>query len=562
MWILIIKHLVSRVVRYFRTHRSAKLITAFLFGAVFCGIGFGVYLFFREGFSYIGRDSYFGRALLYYLYEMYFVLFMTLVVLNAVITGLFGLYKNGNNSWIMSSPRYGLLPQYVYIRTCLNSLWPFFVIVIPFLISIKYSGGLSTWHLLGMFLASIVLTIMIVSLVFIVINLAGMAAGYVDSRFSGSFLSFKRLAAIVVLIISVFLFFIWRYSIDLDLVKILGAENLVQREADISAVSRHFAVLPTHLLASIIWHSQFEPGSALAIDYIVLSVLAGLAIAIWWRLAGRLLPLWQQLQAGHSPPSGSAQRGYAGPKRRLRFRGIGERALLKKEAVVTLRNSRGLFWFGFLFSIWLLQTAINTALSKNIDRYALELIDLPVLVQVLEFMTAAYFIAAFVLRFAFPSFSAERKSVWVIACAPIDMKKVYRAKLVFYCLAFLVLGLSVSYINLAVLDLSLKATVWFAALLATTIVFITVLGVSLGAIFPNFDTDDPSSLSTSLPGLGFILFALVYSALGGAVYYLSMAGSFSFLIAVFLVISLAIIWWLLRFAPRALNRLDFVKTVH
>jgi hypothetical protein len=41
---------------------------------------------------------------------------------------------------------------------------------------------------------------------------------------------------------------------------------------------------------------------------------------------------------------------------------------------------------------------------------------------------------------------------------------------------------------------------------------VTLYGLALGALFPNFETDDPEILSTSFPGLTFIFTSVMYGA--------------------------------------------------
>jgi Zn-dependent protease with chaperone function len=51
------------------------------------------------------------------------------------------------------------------------------------------------------------------------------------------------------------------------------------------------------------------------------------------------------------------------------------------------------------------------------------------------------------------------------------------------------------------------------------ILFLVTFGLGLGAIFPNFDSDDPEVISTSLPGLAFIFGSLFYGGVGAYLFY-------------------------------------------
>jgi hypothetical protein len=56
-------------------------------------------------------------------------------------------------------------------------------------------------------------------------------------------------------------------------------------------------------------------------------------------------------------------------------------------------------------------------------------------------------------------------------------------------------------------------------LFVTTIIFIVTFGLSLGALFPNTETDDPEAISTSMSGLFFTASSLGYGALSAWILY-------------------------------------------
>lgn len=163
------------------------------------------------------------------------------------------------------------------------------------------------------------------------------------------------------------------------------------------------------------------------------------------------------------------------------------------------------------------------------------------------------------MRFALPSFSTEQKTAWIIASAPVDLGKLFWSKFWFYSAIFLALGLGVSVLNFSLLGLSFASIGISIFLFAIAIIFVTTLGLALGAIFPNFDTDDPQALSTSLPGLAFTLGSLGYGAIGAVLLYNSaIIGSVVYLVW-FLILSLATIAILLYKAPNAIRNIEFIR---
>jgi hypothetical protein len=75
-------------------------------------------------------------------------------------------------------------------------------------------------------------------------------------------------------------------------------------------------------------------------------------------------------------------------------------------------------------------------------------------------------------------------------------------------------------VNASILGISLLQEGTFLLLLAAMIACVTTFGLSIGALFPDTESDDPERVSTSLPGLGFTFISLAYAGLGTWFYYL------------------------------------------
>ena len=282
-------------------------------------------------------------------------------------------------------------------------------------------------------------------------------------------------------------------------------------------------------------------------------------VSTWWLISPKLINVWSAFKTSHQPRESRNKVTKIRAKKPARFTGGIYNSFITKEAIVFFRNSRGLMWFSFLLFFWLIQTLININLSENIQNYQLSFASTPVLIQVMQLLTAVYFISAFALRFVFPSFSQEQKTVWILASAPIDWKKIFYAKLVFYNLIFIFLGLLIAYVNLNTLALSMTAIAEIMILFLAMIIFIITLSLSLGMIFPNFETDDPSALGTSLPGLGLIFTSLIFGSLSAWTLYLKLIGFtdifyYGFILLLFLAVAM-----LIFFAPRRYATLDKVK---
>ena len=215
-----------------------------------------------------------------------------------------------------------------------------------------------------------------------------------------------------------------------------------------------------------------------------------------------------------------------------------------------------MLWLGFLLTIWLIQTSLNLLAKSNAETYNANLSSVFSLVQAIQAATVVYFIASFVLRFAFPSFSMEKKTAWIIASAPLSLSSLFWAKFLFYGVIFGALGVLTGVLNAFALPFSVAGSLF--VFIAAAIIFLTALGITLGALFPNFETDDPETLSTTLPGLAFIMLAFLYGAGGAWIIYNAFASGTPFALLLFEAASLIGAVILSVIGARSLKRVEFV----
>ncbi len=561
MFILFWHHYWRGLLHYFRTRRTAKIITISLFGLVFTAVGIGIFLFFREGLSYIKADSYFGQALSYFVYEMYLIIFIALVVMSALINGIFRWFKRGHDSWLMGSPRFDLLPKHVFVTVCLESLWPFLVIVIPLVFALDRVFPVSGSGAALIAIGAICLVVFMAGSTMFLLAGSGTVLRLLALKWPRFRLSLRKLAFLVMVIMGLALWFVWRHSIDADLVRMFHAQDLARGSAGLDMIRDNFLVFPSHFLASALFSWQ-SGNSLLMLMYVAALLFLAAAVTVaWWIVSPWLLPLWVEMQAGTAVPTGGKTAVRTAHGVNFTFRGGLGRALFGKEAIVFFRNTRGIMWFLFLVVIWLIQAAVNLTVSRNTKAYELEFATLPAIIQIMQYLTAVYFVSAFVLRFALPSFSAERRTAWLLASAPVNWRRVYLAKLAFFSLAFVAIGMVIGYANIAILDIPTGTAMISYITFLGAILFITTLGLSLGLMFPNFDTDDPSALGTSLCGLGFIFGSLVYGAIGAGVLLFTFSGAAYWPVIGFWAVTAGLILLLIKIAPQRLERIDFVRNL-
>lgn len=548
----------QKIKKFFSTKGTAKLITLACFILLFAVLGWGIYLFFVEGFSYINSYPFFAQAITLYSYEIYLLFIFLLVVISSFISSIFSLFKKQENDWIMATPSYKVFPGLIFINTLFGSLWPLVIIVLPSLLAAHTIFGLKGFPLLFSLLTIIFLTIFTVSIMLLITLIVSKSLQILSSLCKVELLNFKNLITGIMILIFTGCVLVWYQSFSVDLVSLFKAQNLEATSSSVVRISNNFIYSPTHPVAKTIY--EFQTGNVAGGYYYAFIVLfmTVVALSFLWLATEWFLSIWQRLQEGTFTAETQIKEREK-RKSTTRLGGSPTTVLFKKEILVTRRNARDLLWFGFLLFIWLIQTGVNLVLSENITKYGIDTDLFPVIAHVLQFLTGVFFISAFVLRFAFPSFSMEKDTAWILGSIPINRSGIFWSKLLFYLPLFLVIGIFIGYTNLLILEFSLTASVVAFALFASALAFVIVLGVTLGAMFPSFETDDPSILSTSLPGIGFIIGVLTYGALGAFLLFKNLTANTFWPLLLFLITTYVVMGILMYIASASLRSMEFVK---
>ncbi|MCF7843679.1 hypothetical protein K9M47_02145 [Candidatus Gracilibacteria bacterium] len=546
---LLLSFEIGKTAKYFKSKPLAKLITTFLFILVFVFIGVGIYHFFVSGFRYINAEDVveIRSALTLFLYEIFLLLIAGIVIFSSTISGIFNLFRNDYNNWIISTPGYTLLPKLVMIRSLFSSAWPLLVMFLPMVLALN-----KVYHLGFLSIATILLSVFIflISLNAITLSLVVIICQtyyLVSRKISMVKFHFGGLVGILLFFFTIVLAILWKIVSSIDLVKLFKAEE-IEGTLSIFTIGDYFRYLPTHPLAMEIsnWQSgQFE--SAI-LNFATIVVTAVVLVFIWIYVSKLSYKLWQKLQEGTF--GGEIKNtSISVVKKAYTFSGGKIMAVFKKEALISSRDYKGILWFMFLFFIWLLQIGANLMLGNNIQRQQVDMTTKVAIIQALQFIIAIYFISSFTLRFVFPSFSIEKRTAWILASAPLSLKRIFFGKYLFYTSFFVVLGLIMSSISIMILNLVFSYAFYTILIFISTIIFIVTLGLSLGAVFPSTETDNPEIISTSLPGLFFTATALIYGAISTKILYSTLLSGNATLLILFVLFTLSSIALILRKIP-------------
>jgi ABC-2 type transport system permease protein len=129
-----------------------------------------------------------------------------------------------------------------------------------------------------------------------------------------------------------------------------------------------------------------------------------------------------------------------------------------------------------------------------------------------NFGMAGFVIAAICLRFAYPSVSAEGKAFWLVQTAPISYRHFLWVKVIVYAAPLTLLALLLT--AFANVLLAANAVVWTFTMIGASVLAVTLvsLGVGMGALSPQFKTENPLQVGLSLGGFAYMGVAMAYVA--------------------------------------------------
>lgn len=238
--------------------------------------------------------------------------------------------------------------------------------------------------------------------------------------------------------------------------------------------------------------------------YLRLGALAVVSLALYAWLASRL---YFRAFVRARETSAPAAIG-AGPltlllDRLLRNASPQTRAMLGKEARVVSRDAAQ-------WSQLFMMVALLFLYLYNIQMIPLEGDFRAALLAYLNLGMAGFVIAAICLRFAYPSLSAEGKQFWILESAPISFRRILWTKVGVYLVPLLGVGLLLTILANLLLDASGPIWGWTLAGSILSTCGLTAMGVGMGAIAPNFKSENPMEVAVSLGGLAYMAVSMLY----------------------------------------------------
>ncbi len=184
------------------------------------------------------------------------------------------------------------------------------------------------------------------------------------------------------------------------------------------------------------------------------------------------------------------------------------RALLDKEIRTFWRDQTQ--WSQIFLILALVVIYVYNFKVLPLEKSPLPTVYLQNLLAFLNMGLALFVLTAVTARFAFPAVCTEREAFWTVKVAPISIRAFLWIKFGIYYLPLLVLTETL----IVVTNILLNVTPFMMGLSVLTIFSmvpgIVALGIGLGALNPNFRTENPAQAVTGFDGLLFMLFSTAF----------------------------------------------------
>src|SRR2546425_7937844 len=127
------------------------------------------------------------------------------------------------------------------------------------------------------------------------------------------------------------------------------------------------------------------------------------------------------------------------------------------------------------------------------------------LVSFLNLGLAGFVLASIAARFIFPAVSLEGRQMWLLRSSPPDLKALLWSKYWVGTLPLLALGLLLTGMTNALLEVSTFMMVMSLATMAALTLAIAAMALAFGTLYPQFETENAAQIPTSFGGLVFMM---------------------------------------------------------
>lgn len=490
----------------------------FVLSAVGFAFWAGTFVIFYRVLAYFQSIEGLGDILAYKLLSMASITFFSLLIFSGILTSLAKLYLSKDLSLVHSLP---LSREKIFlsrwIESTMDSSWMVLIYSLPIFLSyaIVYKVGIFYYAAVAMNILPFCLIASSLSALIVMVAAVVLPAGRIRSVFV-----FMGLLIFLLLILSF---------------RLTRPERFVRPESFASLVlylrsleSPGYPLLPStwfsdSLKASLsgsvkdaFFHSTLSWSFAITLIFVTTWVSG----AIYFKGLSKA----QTASRRFFSSTGFRHPGYGFF---LKFLSGPQRAFAVKEVKTFFRDQTQ--WSQIFLVVALIVIYLYNFSVLPLDRSAIKMEYLQNLLSFLNMGLAAFVLAAVSARFVFPAVSLEGDAFWIVKSSPVSIRAFLWIKFFVYFFPLLLL----SEMLIVATNLLLHVTPFIMLISTLSILFmvpgIVAMGIGLGAIYPDFRSENPLQSVTSFGGLiymtlciGFIGLVVVLEA--GPVYNVFMTG--------------------------------------
>jgi len=492
--------LLGRKLRTFKNRLTALRGWELVKTIMFLSVGLLMLLALYGGFwrllAYLEGVQLIGPMLSWKLTSMVLLITFSMVIVSSIIISMTTLYYAFDLKFLFSCPiDLRALFMDKALETVFYSSWTLILAIFPFIIALGRVKGLDA----GFYLSYVLLMIPFVML-------AG-SFGIIFSMLVMYFFPSSKTRDITWLLGSLsvgFVYVAFRFSKPEQLLRPDSLQVVAQYIRYLQAPTAPY--LPSWWVTKAMAAYSAGNWGSFLLNAGVLFLAAAVVYYIIYLMAGRFY--MRGFSGAQSSPRFRGLRADL-PEQRLAARYGRFRTLLTmywKDRLMLLRDAR--YW-----SQLILIAALILVYLFSIRQLPLDTPDLKSLVSFLNVGVAGFVVSAIGLRFTFPAISLEGNSYWLLKSAPLAVSAVMWEKLLISALPSLVIGLVLITVSNHLLHADLFISVLSTFTIAAASVAISVMGIGLGASFPDFKVENIHQLESSYGGFIYMACAMGYLSL-------------------------------------------------
>ena len=489
-----------------------------LFGTMGLGFWAGTFSIFYRVLNYFQRMEAFGDILAYKLLSMVLIIFFSLLIFSAILTSLSKLYLAKDLSLVHSMP----VPREKiflsrWIESTIDSSWMVFIYSLPIFLSygIVYKTGVFYYATVGLNIIPFCLIASSISALIVMMVAVLLPAGRIRSVFV-----FLGLFLFLLLILSFRLMRPEKFVNPQSLVSlIIYLKNLETSHSPLLPPTWFFDSLRASLSGSI-GSAFFHASLSWSFSITMIFVTAWISRAIYFKGLSK---------AQTAPKRFFSSLGFKRVEYGifLNFLSGPSRAFVSKEIKTFFRDQTQ--WSQVFLIVALIVIYLYNFSVLPLEKGPIKMEYLQNLISFLNMGLAAFVLAAVSVRFVFPAVSLEGDAFWIVKSSPISIRSFLWIKFFVYLFPLLFLA----ELLIILTNILLQVTPFMMVIAIVTIFSmvpgIVSMGIGLGAIYPDFKSENPTQSVTSFGGLiymtlciGFIAAVIVLEA--GPVYSIFMTG--------------------------------------